>query len=263
MTEARLQEEPEYRPGMFCWVELGTSDSAAAKSFYTQLFGWDYEDHPMGPGMTYTMLKLNGKDVAALYELMPDMNAHGVLPHWLSYVAVADVDQTAERVKAEGATLLKEPFDVMSEGRMAVIQDPMGAVFALWQAKNHKGSAIRRVPNSLFWNELGTSDTQKAGEFYSKIFGWTTEAFSDEYTVFKNGAEGIGGMYQITPEMGPIPPHWLVYFAVDNCDAKAQKATELGGRIMKPAEDIPSVGRFAILIDPQGAAFALIQPEPR
>src|SRR5215213_9097548 len=264
MTEARLQEVPENRPGTFCWIELGTTDSAAAKTFYTQLFGWDYEDHPMGPGMTYTMLRLDGKDVAALYALMPDMRAQGVPPHWLSYVSVSNVDETVEKAKAEGATLMKEPFDVMTEGRMAVVQDPTGAVFALWQAKNHKGSAIRMTANSVCWNELGTNDTQKAGEFYSNVFRWSRQSFPSpmEYTVFNNEDKGIGGMYQITPEMGPIPPHWLVYFAVDDCDAAVQKATELGANVMKPAEDIPGVGRFAILTDPQGAAFALLKPQP-
>lgn len=264
MTEARMQETPEFKPGSFCWFELGTSDSAAAKNFYTQLFGWDYVDNPMGPEGFYTMLKLNGKDVAGLYELMPDMKAQGIPSHWLSYVAVANADETAEKAKAEGATLLKEPFDVFTVGRMAVVQDPTGAVFALWQAKDHKGSAIYGMPNAACWNELGTTDTQKAGQFYSNVFGWTREDFSEspiEYTMFKDGDRGAGGMYQITPEMGPIPPNWLVYFAVDDCDAKLQKATELGAHVMKPADDIPGVGRFAILIDPQGAAFAIIKLE--
>ena len=265
MTEARMQETPLYKPGTFCWVELGTTDSAAAKTFYTQLFSWEYEDHPMGPGMVYTMLKLNGKDVGALYELMPDMRAQGVPPHWLSYVSVSNTDETAEKAKAAGATIVKEPFDVMTEGRMAVIQDPTGALFALWQAKNHPGSAARMVPNSLCWNELATHDPQEAEKFYSNVFGWSTEAFpgGPEYTIFKNGNEGAGGMFKIMPEMGPLPPHWLAYFAVDDCDAKVQKATELGASIMKPAEEIPGVGRFAILNDPQGAAFAVIKPEPQ
>jgi predicted enzyme related to lactoylglutathione lyase len=149
---------------------------------------------------------------------------------------------------------------------MAVIQDPTGAVFAIWQANNHKGAAARMVPNSLCWNELGTNDTQRAGEFYSNLFGWSQEGFgagSMDYTVFKNAGQGIGGMYKITPEMGPVPPHWLVYFAVEDCDGKVQQATELGARVMKPAEAIPGVGRFAILTDPQGAAFAIIKPEPQ
>jgi uncharacterized protein len=264
MTEARMQETPEYKPGTFCWIELGTTDSAAAKTFYTQLFGWEYEDHPMGPGMVYTMLKLNGKDIGALYELMPEMKAQGVPPNWLSYVSVNNVDETAEKVKAEAATLLKEPFDVMTEGRMAVVQDPTGAVFALWEAKNHPGSAVGMVPNSVCWHELATHDPQEAEEFYSNVFGWSSEAFPGplEYIIFKTGEEGVGGMYKITPEMGPLPPHWLVYFAVDDCDAKVQKATELGANVMKPAEEIPGVGRFAILLDPQNAAFAVLKPEP-
>lgn len=264
MTEARMQEATEYKPGTFCWVELATSDGDAAKSFYTQLFGWDYVDNPIGPGMVYTMLKLNGQDVGALYKLMPDQEAQGVPPNWLSYISVANADESAEKAKAAGGTLLKEPFDVMNHGRMAVIQDPAGAVFALWQPKDHQGAAIYNVPNSFTWNELMTTDTKKAGEFYSDVFGWRRDVQNFgplEYTMFINGERPNGGMLQITPEMGKVPSNWLVYFAVDDCDAKAQKAAELGGQIMKPADDIPGVGRFAILIDPQGAAFAIIKLE--
>ena len=264
MTEARMQEAPEYKPGTFCWVELGTSDDQAAKKFYTELFGWDYVDNPMGPDGLYTLLKLEGKDVGGLYKLLPDMVAQGIPPHWLSYVSVTNVDESAEKAKALGATIMSGPLDVSEIGRMAVVQDPTGAVFALWQPKQHVGSGIYNVPGSFCWNELGTTDTEKAGEFYSKLCGWTRENFSEspiEYTMFKNGDRGAGGMYKITPDMGPIPPHWLVYFAVDDCDAKVQKAKELGGRVMKPADDIPGVGRFAILFDPQGAAFAIIKLE--
>lgn len=259
-----MQESPEYKPGTFCWVELGTSDNEAAKQFYTQLFGWDFVDNPMGEHGVYTMLKLDGKDVGGLYKLMPDMVERGVPPHWLSYVSVTNVDESAAKAKEAGATLLQEPFDVFTIGRMSVVQDPTGAVFALWQPKEHKGSGIYNVPGSFCWNELGTNDTKKAGDFYSGLFGWAREEMPGgeiEYTMFKNGDRGAGGMYKITPEMGPIPPNWLVYFAVDDCDAKVQKATELGGRVMKPADDIPGIGRFAILLDPQGAAFAIIKLE--
>jgi predicted enzyme related to lactoylglutathione lyase len=262
MTEARMQESPEFKPGTFCWVELGTSDNQAAKNFYSQLFGWEFEDNPMGPDMVYTMLKLDGKDVGGLYKMMPDMVAQGIPPHWMSYISVTNADETVEKAKAAGATILNGPFDVSTVGRMAVIKDPTDAVFAIWQAKDNKGSGVYNVPNSFCWNELGTRDTAKAGEFYSNVFGWTREPLPEspvEYTIFKNGDRGNGGMYKMTPEMGPIPPHWLVYFAVDDCDAKVQKVTELGGNVMKPAEDIPGVGRFAILRDPQGAAFAIIK----
>jgi uncharacterized protein len=262
MTEARMQEAPEYKPGTFCWVELATSDGVAAKSFYTQMFGWDYEDMSMGPDGVYSVLKLNGKDVGGLYQLTPDMTAQGIPTHWLSYVSTTSADESAAKAKALGATIIFGPVDVSTVGRMAVIQDPAGAVFALWQAKDDSGSVIYNVPGSLTWNELGTNDPEKAGEFYSNLFGWTREPFTGspiEYTMFKNGDRGAGGMYRITPEMGPIPPHWLVYFAVDDCDAKVKKATELGARVMKPADNIQGVGRFAILIDPQGAAFAIIK----
>ena len=264
MTEARMQENPDPTPGAFCWVELGTTDNEAAKTFYTQLFGWEYEDHPMGPDGVYTMLKLGGKDVGGLYKLMPDMLAQGIPPHWMSYVATANADETTEKAKAAGATIMNGPFDVFTLGRMSVIQDPTGAVFSIWQAKDNKGSAAWGVPNAPLWNELGTNDTQKAGEFYSNVFGWTKQQFPGpmEYTVFNNEDKGIGGMYQITPEMGSVPPHWMVYFAVEDCDAKVQKATELGAQVIRPADDIPGVGRFAILTDSQGAAFALLKPQP-
>jgi uncharacterized protein len=262
MSDPKLPATPDYKPGTFCWVELGTSNSEAAKSFYTELLGWDFIDVPMGPEGVYTMLKLGDKDVAGLYQLMPDMVAQGTPPHWLSYVSVASADETAAKAKEAGATLLKEPLDVSTIGRMAVIQDPTGAVFALWQAGTHKGSAIYNVPSSFCWNELGTNDTTKAGDFYAGLFGWerdVMDAGGMEYTMFKNGERGAGGMFKISPEMGPIPPHWLVYFAVDDCDARVQKATELGATVMKPADDIPGIGRFAILFDPQGAAFAIIK----
>jgi predicted enzyme related to lactoylglutathione lyase len=264
MTEARMQETPEYKPGTFCWIELATTDAEAAKKFYTELFGWTFNDTPVGPGMVYTMLKLDGKDVGALYKMFPEMISQGIPPNWLSYASVANADESATKAKALGATLLKEPFDVMTVGRMAVVQDPTGAVFALWQAKDHKGAGVVNVPGSFCWNELMTTDTTKDGKFYTGLFGWgkDTQNFGPmEYTMFSNGERPAGGMLKITPEMGPIPPNWLVYFAVDDCDAKTQKATELGGGVMKPPDDIPGIGRFSILTDPQGGAFALIKLE--
>jgi predicted enzyme related to lactoylglutathione lyase len=258
MTEARMQEIPEYKPGTFCWVELGTTDGEAAKKFYTELFGWGFDDIPLGPDKVYTMLKLNGKDVGAVMALQ------GVPPNWLSYVSVANADETAAKAKELGATLMKEPFDVMTVGRMAVIQDPTGAVFALWQAGTHKGSGIVNVPNSFCWNELATPDTEKAGDFYTGLFGWGKnfqQMGPMTYTSFMNGDRPAGGMYKPGPEMGNVPPHWLVYFAVDDTDAKLKQAGELGGKALAPAMDIPGTGRFAIVQDPQGAVFGIIKLE--
>ncbi len=262
MTEARMQETPEYKPGTFCWVELGTTDGEAAKKFYTELFGWDFTDNPIGPSMVYTMLKLDGKDVGALYKMPDEMTSQGIPPNWLSYVSVANVDETSQKAKAAGATLMKEAFDVMTVGRMAVVQDPTGAVFALWQAGTHKGAGIYNVPNSFCWNELATKDTAKAGDFYTKLFGWSKniqQMGPMTYTSFMNGDRPAGGMYEPSPEMGNIPPHWLVYFAVGDTDAKVKQAGELGAKIIAPPMDIPGTGRFAIIQDPQGAVFGIIK----
>ena len=261
MSEARMQEVPNYKPGMFCWIELGTSDAAAAKDFYNKLFGWNYNDMPMGPDGVYTILKLKDKDAGGLYELNAEMRAEGIPPHWLSYVLVTSADETAAKAQVSGATVMKGPFDVPGAGRMAVVQDPTGAVFAIWEAKEHKGAGISNVSGTACWNEVVTPDTQKAGDFYTNLFGWTTQQFGADYTIFNIGDRGAGGMYHLTPEMGPVPPHWAVYFAVDDCDAIAQKTEELGGRVLKAPEDIPTIGRFAILQDPQSAAFAIIKPE--
>ena len=259
-----MTEIKKHEPGTFCWVELSTTDGEAAKKFYTGLFGWTPDDRPMGPGMVYTMLNLGSKNSGALYQMEPEKIAQGIPPHWMSYVSITSADETTAKAKELGATLLAGPFDVMTHGRMAVIQDPTGAVFSLWQPKDHPGAAVVNVPNSFCWNELMTTDTTKDGKFYSGLFGWSRDKQNFgplEYTMFKNEERSAGGMLKITPEMGPIPPNWLVYFAVDDCDAKTQKATELGASVMKAPDDIPGVGRFSILTDPQGAAFALIKLE--
>jgi len=262
MTEARMQETPEYKPGTFCWVELGTTDGEAAKKFYTELFGWTFNDSPIGPGMVYTMLKLDGKDVGALYQMPAEMTSQGIPPNWLSYASVTSADESAAKAKELGGTLMKEPFDVMDVGRMAVVQDPTGAIFAIWQAGTHKGAGVVNVPNSLCWNELATPDTTKAGDFYRGLFGWdknVQEMGPMTYTSFMNGDRPAGGMYTPTPEMGEIPPNWLVYFAVDDTDAKLKKANDLGAKTIVPAMDIPNTGRFAVIQDPQGAAFGIIK----
>lgn len=262
MTEARMQETPEFAPGTFCWVELATTDGEAAKKFYTELFGWTYVDSPAGPDLIYTMLKLDGKDVGALYQMTGEMKAQASPPNWLSYASVASADECATKAGDLGATVLKGPFDVMDVGRMAVVQDPTGAVFAVWQAGTHNGAGIVNAPNSLCWNELGTSDTTKAGDFYTGLFGWdknVQQMGPMTYTSFMNGERPAGGMYELCGEMENVPPHWLAYFAVDDTDAMVKKVADLGGTIISPPMDIPDTGRFATVQDPQGAAFGIIK----
>jgi predicted enzyme related to lactoylglutathione lyase len=260
MSETATQTQTEHAPGSFCWIELATTDGPGAKKFYAELFGWEAQDNPIGPDMVYTMLKLGGKDVAALYQKGPEMQA--VPTHWASYVSVTSADEAAAKAKALGGTVVQEPFDVMEHGRMAVIADPTGATFCVWQPKQHKGIGVKGETNSLCWNELLTNDTEKAIDFYTKLFGWQTKTDSGggmPYTEIINGADHIGGIMQIQPQMGPMPPNWGIYIAVADCDGTAQKATSLGGRQYVPPTDIPKVGRFAVLSDPQGAAFNIIK----
>jgi predicted enzyme related to lactoylglutathione lyase len=245
-----------HEPGSFCWAELATTDAAAAKKFYTGLFGWTYEDSPAGPDMVYTMLKKGDKNVGALYNT--GAQQQGVPPHWNTYVTVASADESAKKAKELGGKVLGEPFDVMDVGRMAIIQDPQGANFCLWQPKKHIGAQVVNEPNAMCWCELDTTDTQSAGRFYTGLFGWTTKPGGD-YTEFQRGGTSIGGMMKIPKEWGPVPPNWLVYFAVSDCDAVAAKARAAGGSAIVPPTDIEHVGRFAVLGDPQGAVFAVIR----
>jgi len=252
----------KHAPGSFCWVELGTTNASAAKTFYNALFGWQSQDMPMGPDQFYTMLNLGGKTVGALYNLDKNMLQMGIPPHWMLYIAVSNADEAAAKAKALGATVMKEPFDVFGAGRMAVIRDPAGATFCIWQANQHGGTQLAGEPNTLCWSELWTSDTAKAVEFYTKLFGWTTKKSTDaptEYIELSNQGCPMGGMMQIMKEWGNVPPAWAPYFMVTDCDASAAKINQLGGSTKMPPTDIPKVGRFAVVTDPQGAVFQIIQ----
>jgi hypothetical protein len=255
-----MVEVARHEPGTFCWVELGTSDGEAAKKFYTSLFGWTVNEYPMGEGGTYTMLLKNGKEAGALYPLGPEQK--GVPPHWGSYVAVESADDAAAQAKKLGATVILEPFDVMQHGRMAVVQDPTGAVFSLWQPNEHRGAQVVNEPGAFCWNELYTTDPKNAADFYMGLFGWTKNARHmdfGEYVIFEKGGTMMGGMMKSPKEWGPIPPHWLVYFAVDDCDATVAKAKPLGAKAVVEPFDVENVGRMSILADPQGAGFAIIK----
>lgn len=257
-----MTEYTEHAPGMFCWAELATTDTAAAKEFYTGLFGWGIDDVPMGEEGVYTMLQIDGKEVAALYEMKEEQRAQGVPPHWMVYVAVASADDTAERARSLGGTVLMGPFDVFDSGRMALVQDPTGAILAVWEPRQHIGARLANEPGTLTWAELVTADTDVAGKFYTQLFDWdaeTEDMGGTTYTSFMSGGQPAGGMMQMPEELGDIPPHWMVYFAVVDCDRSVDQAAGLGGRIQVPPTNIEGVGRFAVVQDPQGAVFSVIK----
>ncbi len=251
--------------GHFCWFELGTTDQAAAKSFYSSLFGWTWNEFPMGPDSLYTMFQLGGKDVGAAYTLQPEQKAQGVPPHWMTYVAVASADDAAARAASLGGKVLAPAFDVFDVGRMAIIQDPTGATISVWQAKKHFGVRVYAELNAFGWSELLTRDTAAATKFYTGLFGWGTmvsTGMGSPYTHWRVDGKDIGGMMAITDFMGPIPPHWMNYISVPNCDETVAKAASLGGKALFPPMDVPNVGRFAAIQDPQGAVLSVITLVP-
>jgi uncharacterized protein len=250
-----MGERDGYQPGTFCWAELSTSDQEAAKSFYAGLFGWQSDDRPVGEGSFYSMQVLAGKMVAAIAGQPQQQREAGVPPLWNNYVWVDDADAVAARAKELGANVHAGPFDVMTAGRMAVIQDPQGAFFMLWQPGDHKGAQLVNAPGALVWNELQSPDIDASAAFYGSLFGWETEPMEgpERYLTIKNAGANNGGIRALTP---PAPPSWLTYFAVEDVDAALAKVGELGGSTL--AGPIPiSVGTIAVVADPQGAVFAL------
>jgi predicted enzyme related to lactoylglutathione lyase len=250
-----------HKPGTFSWIELATTDADAAKRFYGGVFGWKFEDMPSGPDMVYTFASVAGGPVGALYKMGKDMK--GVPTHWASYITVENADDSAKKITAAGGKLVKAPFDVMDVGRMAVVEDPAGAVFCIWEAKKHHGASVKLESGALCWNECLTTNIDKAAKFYATVFGWKPTPVEmgagPAYTLMKLAGtdENAGGMMATPPDMRGVPSHWLAYIGTGDVDASAKKVTELGGKILVPPMDIPNVGRFAVAQDPIGAGFAL------
>jgi uncharacterized protein len=252
-----MGERTQYTPGTFSWADLTTTDQEAAKTFYGGLFGWEAEDMPVGDGVYYSMQRVGGKDVAAISPQQQQQRDAGVPPLWNSYISVENADAVADRARELGATVHAPPFDVMEAGRMAVIQDPQGAHFLLWQANRHIGAALVNAPGALSWNELASPDLDASKEFYSSLFGWTVEPFEGSpqpYLTIKNGEANNGGIRELDSP-GP-PPHWLVYFAIDDIDQGLAKVEQLGGVKHAGPMDI-GIAKIAVVADPQGAIFAL------
>jgi hypothetical protein len=251
-----MGERESYAPGTFCWADLGTTDADAAKAFYTGVFGWEAEDAAAGEAGTYTTFKLDGRDVAALYE-MGEEERSSLTPHWSSYVSVEDVDALAPRVLELGGEVLAHPFDVMQSGRMTALKDPTGATVHLWQPRDQAGAGRVNDAGCMVWNELATPDPARARDFFAELLGWTVEPEESGYGVIKNSGSLNGG---IRPPQDGEPTHWLVYFTVAKLDDAVKKVRDAGGSVIAGPLDTP-VGRVAAIRDPQGAAFALFEGE--
>ncbi len=247
--------QTEIRTGMFCWLDLSTPDTAASKQFYTDIFGWHYQDIPAGPDSIYTMALKSGDRVAALYF----DNHEGIPAHWMPYVSVSDVEEVVKRSLELGASIVHPTMDVMGAGRMASIMDPGHAIFKLWQPLSHAGFGITEEIGALTWMELNTNDPVTQFDFYHKLFGWTSQEGEDgtgQYTHFICGGQKQAGMMKIQPEWGEVPPHWLPYFQVADINETMTAVKDKGGQVYMGPIHVKGTGDCAVMADPQGAVFA-------
>jgi predicted enzyme related to lactoylglutathione lyase len=254
----------KYEHGVFSWTTLSTPDPAAAKRFYGGVFGWQFEDMPAGPEQTYTFARMGKESVAGLSGLTKEMIAQGVPTHWMPFVNVTNADDVAKKATQSGGKVPYPPMDVLTVGRMALLEDPTGAKVAIWQAKEHAGADRINETGAMCWDELMTPNTAAAAQFYKATFGWAAEEIEmgggTTYTMFKVGDKQVGGMMARPPRLKDVPPHWLTYFSTPNVDDTTKKVTSLGGKVIQPPTDVPNIGRFAVCQDPQNAVFALFTP---
>ena len=248
-----MAEMSKYEHGVPSWVDIGTPDPPAALRFYGELFGWDAQDMGEDAGH-YTIVSKKGRQVAAISPAQDPGP-----PRWTTYINVDDVDAVAGRVDGAGGKVIMAPMDVMSAGRMAIFADPTGAVIAAWQPGEHIGAELVNEAGALIWNELSTSDVARARAFYGDAFGWAWGG-SDEYAEAQVSGRTVAGVSPRRPGLpAEVPDHWLVYFGTDDVDADFRRAVDLGATGVAEPMDIPGVGRFAVLVDPQGATFALFK----
>ncbi|WP_196138201.1 VOC family protein [Aliikangiella sp. G2MR2-5] len=263
-----MGKRSEYKNGTFCWPELATSDTDKAKEFYSEVMGWTTTDMPLECGGYYSMWQLGEDVIGAMYKLVDDQIKQNIPPHWIGYVSVDSIEETIKKINSLNGKILMGPADVGDAGRMAFVQDPQGANFALWQGLNNKGASLVNDPGSLCWNELATKDIEAAKSFYCGVFGWTVQtddSVDHQYTVFYNGEAMAGGMMEMTEEWGDMPPHWMIYFSVKDTDRQCEVIEKSGGNVCVPPMDIDNIGRFAVVNDPQGATFSIIDlnsPDP-
>ncbi len=249
-----MPEKTRYEHGVPSWVDIGMADPRAGLAFYGELFGWEGQDMGEEAGH-YTIASKAGKQVAAISPAQDDPGP----PRWTTYVNVDDIDVVAQKAKSAGATVIVEPMDVMTAGRMAIFQDTTGAVIAAWQPQDHIGAQLVNEAGTFVWGELATSDLAKSKAFYSDVFGWGWGG-ADEYAEGQVAGRTVCGVMPRPPGMpADLPDHWLVYFGATDVDADATKATALGATVLVEPTGIPGTGRFAVLADPQGAAFGLFK----
>lgn len=244
--------------GEFCWINMITPRPAEAQAFFGPLLGWAF---PEIPGMGHR-IQVGGHDIGGMFDQQAPNTPPGTPAYIGVMIQVENCDATNARIAELGGRAMPA-FDILESGRMAVCFDPNGAEFDTWQAKKMRGTDVGSDRHGAFsWFETLTSDTQRATEFYTQLFGWTADVMpmpGFDYTVLKRDGVPVAGLMGILPQMGAVKPHWSTVFTVDDCDLAARRAAELGGVVTMPPADIPNVGRFCNLVSPQGVAFSVMQ----
>ncbi|MFD0688188.1 VOC family protein [Actinomadura fibrosa] len=260
-----MPEVSGYDPGWPTWAELASPDPEASRAFYCGLFDWysyTLTVADLGDYEIFTLGDVQGPEVAGMQTLADDS-----LPSsWTCYFRTDDVDAAVETVRAAGGQELMEPTDVAGLGRMALCSDLEGADFALWLPFDLRGAGVADEPSAVCWVELACRDVERARRFYGEVFGWKAvdrSYYSRTYTNFKIGEWSVAGLVPLDEFWGPeVPPHWVPYFEVADCDASAERAVGLGARIDLGPTDI-APGRFSVLTDPTGARLTIIKPDRR
>ncbi|MGA7913531.1 MAG: VOC family protein [Candidatus Dormiibacterota bacterium] len=244
------------------WIDLSTSDPAAAREYYAKLFGWKMEvEHDPAAG-GYAMATIGGKNVAGIGGTQ-DPHAPSA---WMIYIGTHDADGIAKKIETAGGKVVAPAFAVLNAGRMAVFQDPTGAFFSVWEPKEMQGADVMHAPNTFAWAELNSRGIEKAAPFYTKVFGWGEKKSpmgegEGDYTEFQLDGESVaGGMEMNSMVPKEVPSYWMGYFAVADVDKAFEKAVDGGGHEMLAPQDFPG-GRFAIVADPQGATFGLMKTQ--
>lgn len=253
--------QDSYTQGQFCWVDLLAHDQSAAEKFYCDLFGWTVKALDTQGGPPYGQFELQGNSVAGIGQMSDEMKAQGVPQMWNNYVNVEDVEAVTKKAEQLGATITMPPMKVLDAGWLAYFMDPGGASLGLWQKENHGGAQVVNEPGAFCWNECATRDIEKVKDFYGSLFGWETEehkGLPSKYYVIKNKGRENGGLLEMTKEWGEMPSCWSVYFTVADMATSVSKAKELGGNVnVEPFDS--DVGPIAVLSDPQGGVFYLIE----
>ena len=254
-----------YPQGAFSWVDLSSTDAAASQTFLTELMGWDALEISLGEAAHefYTMLSLEGANVAGMSQHSPEMMEQQIPSVWNSYITVLDLDAFIPRITELGGTIVAGPIDIFDSGRMLMLIDPSGAYVSLWQPRSHIGASLVNCPGAPVWNELLTTDRAASQAFYGALFGWQFVAF-DEHTVeIRNQGRANAGLYTGATDLAHS--YWRVYFAVADLDQSAAQVLALGGSFIQPIEQLDADHRRLLIRDPAGAEFGLLelaQPDP-